>query len=242
MELLDQLLHVWLTTSWYIAGLMAFIVNCAMYLGAAACIQAVSRRLCNKMASPIDASELKPSQIRREIGFGILACAMFALTSLASRALFEHLWPSSLWQFALEMLLFTLFYETYSYFIHRLLHHRWFRAIHGVHHQSRVVTPWSAYSVHPGEALLIGISAPLFMVCYPISLSLVLWFHLAGMLFTMLLHSNVRLDVAGAALFNRYTQAHSAHHQQGHGNFGFVHRFWDQLLHTALPEHTRPRQ
>ena len=138
----------------------------------------------------------------------------------------------------IEVLVFTIFYETYSYFVHRILHTRQFRNPHSVHHYSVRTTPWSAYSVHPVEALLIGMSAPLFMLIFPVHLSVIFAFHILGVTFTMLIHSNLQLNsrIVFSRLFNRYTRYHSAHHSIGNVNFGFVHSLWDSYFKTKFIE------
>lgn len=236
MELLNNLFYLWINSPWYMALLLSLLVNSLVYVVGASVLSRLVAHLTRDTAEFIDDTELAATQVPREVRFGLLACAIFAVTSLASRSLFVEIWPSSLWQCISQMLVFAVFYETYSYFVHRLLHMPWLRRIHGVHHSSRRVTPWSAYSVHPFEALLIGASAPLFMVLWPMSLSVILWYHIAGMLFTMLLHSNIKLAPSwfGAGLINHYTLAHALHHKQGHGNFGFINAWWDRLLRTQV--------
>lgn len=77
----------------------------------------------------------------------------------------------------------------------RLLHLKDFRSVHYIHHRSVPVSPWSEYCVHPMEAAFIGFSAPIFRYLFPMSLGVVLTFHVMGMAFTMLIHQIFRLTV-----------------------------------------------
>src|SRR5690606_31004983 len=117
-----------------------------------------------------DSRPLKKDQKKLEISNGLTACVIFAVGSLVTRELFSSVWPETLIAFVAQVAAFSIFYEVYSYFVHRLLHGRLSVKMHGVHHGSVRVTPWSAYSVHPVEAVFIGLSAPLYMALFPWSL------------------------------------------------------------------------
>jgi len=226
----------WISTDWYIALFMSFIINSTIYVFTANTLSIITRKLssANLVGAYIDTRELKKGQIKNEIYYGIFACFIFSITSLLTRNLFNNIWPETVLSFAAQLIVFSIFYESYSYFVHRLLHIRLFSKAHSVHHSSIRVTPWSAYSVHPIEALFIGASAPLFMLLFPMSLSVILALHIFGMVFTMLIHSNfmVNESIMFSSTINNYTTAHALHHQKGVVNFGFINSFWDKVFKT----------
>jgi len=230
------LFEFWIQTSIYIAFLMSVVSNLAIYFIMAIIIEAIAIKVTKNsdFGQFIDDRPFKKGQKTQEMKYGFIACIIFSLVSLIARELFEGVLPESLFKMCIEILAFTLFYETYSYFVHRLLHTKLLRKAHSVHHQSIRVSPWSAFSVHPIEAFFISMSAPLFMLIFDIHLSIIFAFHILGVLFTMILHSNLKLDERRlfSGFFNRYTNHHSAHHVIGNVNFGFVHQFWDNLLKT----------
>ena len=236
VDLLIFLFDFWINTNWYIALLMSLAANLVVFFVAAFCIEWMTNRWVAEdgLFHFIDNKPLSKNQKRYEIQNGIIACGLFSLVSLLARELFEGIVPQSWQQLFIEVLLFTVFYETYSYFVHRLLHLKPFIQWHGVHHRSHRVTPWSAYSVHPIEALLICLSAPIFMLIFPVHLAVIFAFHIFGVAFTMVLHSNIILDkrIPLSSLFNTYTLRHAAHHHKGNVNFGFVNTFWDKRLKT----------
>lgn len=235
--MLTELFQIWLQSSWPIAWVMSFAANVAVYCAGAWLLTHISHILISRyrVAHWIDGQPVPAQQQRAEVYFGVTACTMFATTSLLTRQWFAAIWPASLLELLSQLLMFTVYYELYSYFVHRLLHLPLLRKIHGVHHRSTTVTPWSAYSVHPIEALLIGLSAPLFMSWWPMSLSLVLAFHMLGMLFTMMLHSNLALNGRGmlVQMVNGYCHSHALHHQRGNVNFGFLNRYLDKIFGTG---------
>lgn len=236
INLVTNLFQFWITTEWYFALIMSFGVNCAIYLLSAFVIHVVSSSLNARksICRYLDENPLKPNQIKTEKLYGIAACFIFALASLFTRLLFKNVWPESLMDFFMQMIVFSIFYEMYSYLIHRLLHLKIFRFVHAVHHRSIRVTPWSAYSVHPVEAFFIGVSAPIFMIIFPMSLSVILGLHILGMVFTMLIHSNLKFYRSAPFLnvFNGYTVGHALHHQKSNVNFGFTSSFLDVVFKT----------
>ena len=233
------LFEFWIDTSWYIALLMSLATNLLVFFVAAYCIEWITNRWISDdgIFHLIDSGPLGKNQKQYEIKNGVISCLLFSLVSLSARELFEGVLPGSLKQLLIEVLAFTIFYETYSYFVHRLLHLKPFTQWHGVHHRSHRVTPWSAYSVHPIEALLICLSAPLFMLIFPVHLAVIFVFHILGVVFTMALHSNIILNkrIPLSSIFNAYTLCHAAHHKKGNVNFGFVNTFWDVRFKTIYP-------
>ena len=236
INFLISIFEFWINTSWYIALLMSLVTNLVVFFIAALCIEWITNRWVSEdgIFHFIDNKQLSNNQKRYEIKNGIIACGLFSLVSLLARELFEGVVPQSWGELLVEVVLFTVFYETYSYFVHRLLHLKPFTQWHGVHHRSHRVTPWSAYSVHPAEALLICLSAPLFMLIFPVHLAVIFVFHIFGVAFTMVLHSNVILNkrIPLSSTFNTYTRGHAAHHHKGNVNFGFVNTFWDRRFKT----------
>jgi len=237
MKLVIDVIEFWTTTHWFIAFAIACLVNIAVYIVTAKCLDSLISYVVSSRAigTFIDDRELKPKQKTIEMRYGIVACCIFALGSIFSRILFEGIWPETFTSLLIQVASFIVFYETYSYFVHRLLHTKRLAQYHSVHHSSVRVTPWSAYSVHPIEAIFIGFSAPVFMLLFPLSLSVALTLHILGMMFTILLHSNYS-HTSSSALIKlpfSYAEYHSKHHLYGGVNFGFTHRFWDWAFKTA---------
>lgn len=236
MAYINEIFHYWIICPWYIAVAMSTTVNILVYVAAAYSLEALTAKLIkNGYGSYIDSRTLNINQKFTEVANGTLTCLIFSFTSLITREFFKHTWPDSLADVFLQIFTFVLFYETYSYFIHRLLHTKFFSSIHYTHHKSIRVTPWSAYSVHPVEAAFIGISVPMFMYFFSLSLSIALTLHVLGMIFTIGLHSNIQVKTNSrltTAIFS-YPNYHATHHLKGKGNFGFVNSFWDKLFKTT---------
>lgn len=235
MKYLDGLFQFWIDAHWFVALAVSSIVNVSIYVITAFTLSVLIRHLVRKgKGGFLDHRPLKNSQLKWEVSFGIVSCLILAVGSLATRELFHKVWPETLLDLVLQTVCFIIYYETYSYFVHLLLHRKPFKKYHAVHHRSVRVTPWSAYSVHPVEAAFIGFSAPLFMLIFPLSLGIALVLHIFGMMFTILLHSNFRIESRSALArwINGYPDYHSKHHIFGVFNFGFVGSAWDRIFQT----------
>lgn len=144
-------------------------------------------------------------------------------------------------QLVLTTLGLLLLNELWFYGCHRLLHTRWlFARVHGVHHRSVEVTPFSSYSFHPVEAFLLG------AWIYPVAFTVPLFLPMLAGLQVLGLANNV-MSHLGYELFPRWlvrvpglkwvnsATFHSMHHATVNGNFGLMLRVWDRLFRTEVP-------
>jgi len=150
-----------------------------------------------------------------------------------------HEWSAhSLWYAPLSALVYLFVQDSWFYWTHRAMHHkRIFRLAHGVHHQSRPPTAWTAMSFHPIEALSGAVVIPVLVFIIPIHitmLALVLTIatimgvtnHMGWEIFPpRLVHSSFGNWVITAS-------HHERHHEEYRCNFGLYFRFWDRLCGT----------
>jgi len=236
MNIINDLIQYWLDATWYIALLLSILVNISIFMITASFLEKIIQVLIYdyNVGSYINNKPLKPNQKKHEIKNGIVACIIFALGSLLIRLLYQEIWPTSFIDLCIQVLVFTVYYESYSYLIHRILHSKYLIKFHAIHHRSLRVTSWTAYSVHPIEAAFIGLSVPLYMFFLPLNLGTSLVFHVFGMMFTIIIHSNYKVHSSNTLLRNisNYPLFHSKHHSSRNVNFGFIHGFWDKLFKT----------
>ena len=151
--------------------------------------------------------------------------------------------PGSLgWPAALAGLLgFLLYNDLWFYGCHRLLHHpRVYRYVHAVHHRSVDVGPFSVYSFHPVEALVIAAAVVPWVLLVPTCLPAI------GIAQGVGLANNV-MSHLGYEFLPRWFNAvppfrwmntstfHNLHHTRVNGNFGLLLRLADRLFGTELP-------
>ncbi len=236
---IDPILAYWLQSKWPIAIVIATVVHLTIYFAGAGMGMLLTMRVWPhfQIGRPLDRQSPRPGQIRAEIRAGIVTCLIFGSVTLSYRALCHGLWPSSWMQALFQFLEFSVFNNCYTYGTHRLLHSPVLIRFHRVHHRSVRVTPWSGYSVHPFEALIIAATLPLFMVFVPIGIGTAFALHALGMLYTTCIHCNYELLPSYPA--NRWLKQliddpafHRIHHVQGSVNFGFPSRILDRVFNT----------
>ncbi len=136
-----------------------------------------------------------------------------------------------------------IFNDAWFYFWHRLLHHpRLFRHVHAVHHKSVDVNPFSSYSFHWFEGLILG------AWILPVALFVPLYLPMLGVMHGIGLANNV-MSHLGYEFLPRWilrvpllrwmntSTFHNLHHTSYRGNYALMFRFWDRLLGTELPDY-----
>ena len=137
-------------------------------------------------------------------------------------------------------------FEVYYWGLHRLMHFRPFYRFHRYHHDSRVTSPLTGYSMSTVESLgwlvgLVGVPLLLALVT-PISLIGLLAYHATYQVSGNIIgHANV--DFFPAAIEGRSnswithpTTYHCLHHARFNNHYGFGSTFMDRLLGTEWPD------
>jgi Delta7-sterol 5-desaturase len=135
------------------------------------------------------------------------------------------------------------FNDLWFYAVHRLLHTRWlFRHVHGVHHKSLDVNPFSSYSFHWFEAVLVtGWVVPM-ALWTPLPMPALMAAQVVGLLnnvgshlgFELLPRWWVRAPLLG---WTNTATFHALHHERFDGNFGLFSRVWDRLFGTEIADY-----
>lgn len=133
--------------------------------------------------------------------------------------------------------------DLWFYTWHRALHHpRLFRWVHRVHHRSIDVNPFTSYSFHAVEALLLGLWIVPATVWLPVPAAALGLLQVIGLLNNVMAHLGYEflprwlLRVPLLRWTNTAT-FHSLHHTRSTGNFGLHTRFWDRLFGTEVPDY-----
>lgn len=130
--------------------------------------------------------------------------------------------------------------DAWFYFWHRLLHHPMlFRHVHAVHHRSVDVNPFSSYSFHWFEGMILGGWVVPVILLVPIYLPMLGVLQVIGLANNVMSHLGYEflprwlLRVPLLRWINTST-FHNLHHTSFNGNYGLMFRFWDRLLGTEL--------
>lgn len=186
------------------------------------------------------------ADFRREIGLSLLTVLIFSLNGFGIHLgiqaglyrvygeIAAHGWA---W-FAASIGLALLAHDTYFYWVHRAMHHRWlYRRVHRLHHRSVTPTPWAAYAFHPAEAVIEAAFLPLFLLAVPMHGLAIALFLVVMIVRNVMGHAGFELHPAGMAR-SRWlgwlttTTHHDMHHARPGGNYGLYFTWWDRLMGT----------
>lgn len=189
----------------------------------------------------LDQRPLRPGQLGREIWSSALTIVIFGIGLLAPWWLLHNGWarlavaPGPA-QVAAEVLVLLAWNEIHFYACHRLLHSQPLRRFHLSHHRSVVTTPWSTYSFHPVEALLLGSVMLPPMLVHDFSATSLALLTLGSIAINALGHSNIDFlpDAGRPRWWTGSARRHHLHHACYRGNYGFMMPWLDRWLGTAL--------
>lgn len=197
----------------------------------------------------INNRDFKKGQLRNEIKWSMFSAAIFAMAATATVILWQkgytkvytELSMSDWWYFPLSLLIYMLLQETYYYWIHRWMHiPRIFRVVHKVHHDSKISSPFTAFSFHPIEALLQAIYIPILLMIIPIHLYVIIVLLTIMSISSVINHLDIEIYPEGSQKnFSKWVIGathHAQHHQRYKYNFGLYFTIWDRLKKTESPE------
>lgn len=132
-------------------------------------------------------------------------------------------------------------YDSFVYWMHRLLHiPLLFKLIHRKHHSSQYPTAWGSHSTHVLEIVLYGQGLVLGLMVFPVHQSMIpvqvgisfiwsIYQHCGFDLFNLRKKSLLGNVILGSAA------DHAWHHVYVNGNYGMFSNFWDYLARTQKP-------
>jgi sterol desaturase/sphingolipid hydroxylase (fatty acid hydroxylase superfamily) len=181
-------------------------------------------------------------QLRREL-IGTLRFLVMAAFAFAALLRIVPIGEDSTRSVITTFLVCWLGFEIYYWGLHRLMHTPTFYRFHRYHHDSKVTSPLTGYSMSSAESAgwllgLVGIPLALGVFFTPISLLGLLAYHalyqIAG---NVIGHANVDFFPEAAARraaswISHPTLYHSLHHARFNNHYSFGSSFMDRLLGT----------
>lgn len=193
----------------------------------------------------------KKGAVLAEIRYSFLAIVATALMSYGTvlavesghtkmyREVAQYGW--GYWFFSLAMLFILI--DAYSYWTHRLMHHRLlFKYFHKVHHHSNRPTPWATFSVNVNEIVVNALFMPLVVLVMPMHVNTSLVFALLSMVKNVMNHLGYEVFPAGAnrGLLLKWLVSptyHEMHHLKFNYNYGAFFTFWDKWMGTEYAKY-----
>ena len=193
----------------------------------------------------ISQRQYEKNQFRKEMKYSVLSSLIFSLFGATALMLWQmgqtrvylEFSEFPLWYVPVSLIIYMLVQETYYYWIHRWMHiPKVFRVVHKVHHDSRVASPFTAFSFHPIEATLQAILLPLMILFIPIHLYVLIFLLVIMSISSVVNHLDIEIYPAKwKSNFSKFVIGathHSLHHTYYKYNFGLYFTFWDVLKKT----------
>ena len=244
LSLLTQVALEW------IAG---FRVDLTRYMVAAPMAWLV---ICVLLAPVLKGRKIRPDsppwrQMINEFFCSVRSVAVFSTVTLATFAMQTAgwLWAESFREaqgfawVAVSFVITVLAHDAWFYWAHRAMHHpALFRVFHRRHHRSHNPTPFTAYSFDVGEAAVMALFSPLWVLLVPVSWPAFGLFMIHQIARNVLGHSGYELFPAnrnGRPVFDWMTTVthHDLHHAQAGYNYGLYFTWWDRWMGTEHPDY-----
>lgn len=173
--------------------------------------------------------------------FGLAGALMLLLWQKGYIKVYEKISDYPVWHLPLSLLLALFAQETYYYWLHRWMHRpNIYRIVHQWHHESKIASPWTAFSFHPIEAFIQAIFLPLLLLVLPMHLYVFVFYLLIMSVSSVVNHLDI--EVYPKWFVNNFlgkwiigATHHSLHHKQFKHNYGLYFTFWDKLAGTESP-------
>lgn len=244
LSVLSQFAENWLT---------GFRVDLTRYMFAAPLAWLV---ICVLLAPALRSRKIRPDrppwrQLVVEFLCSIRSVAVFSTVALGTFAMERAgwLWGADwrahggwVWG-ATSFVLTVIAHDAWFYWAHRIMHRpALFRTFHRRHHRSHNPTPFTAYSFDIGEAAVMALFSPVWVLLVPVSWPAFGLFMLHQIARNVIGHSGYELfpaDRRGRPLFDWMTTVthHDLHHAQAGYNYGLYFTWWDRWMRTEHPEY-----
>ena len=145
--------------------------------------------------------------------------------------------------FLFSIVFMILAHDFYFYWLHRLMHTKYFfKNIHYVHHRGSDTTSAASFCFHPVEAFLNMCAILLQATIFPVHPYAIMAFNVFMMLYNVIGH-------LGYEFFPKFwvnnpltdlfvtTTHHNMHHKKTHGNYGLYFTFWDRIMNTEFSDY-----
>lgn len=200
-------------------------------------------------ARKINQRGYKEGQLKSEMKWSVLSAAIFAVTATITVILWQKGYTKvyseaaeyGWWYLPLSLVIYMVLQETYYYWTHRWMHlPSIYKVVHKVHHDSKISSPFTAFSFHPIEALLQAIFIPILLLLIPIHLYMIIVLLTIMSFSSVINHLDIEIYPSGSVNhFSKWVIGathHSQHHKRFKYNFGLYFTFWDRLKKTESPD------
>lgn len=196
----------------------------------------------------LNTKEYEQGQLRKEIKWSVVTSFIFSIAGTLTVILWQKGYTKvysnmdlyGWWFLPVSLVICMLLHETYYYWIHRWMHiPSVYKIVHQVHHNSKIASPFTAFSFHPVEGLLQAIFLPAILLVLPMHYYVII-VQLTIMTFSSVInHLDIEIYPKESHRFwGKWiigATHHSLHHKQFKYNYGLYFTFWDKIKKTESP-------
>jgi sterol desaturase/sphingolipid hydroxylase (fatty acid hydroxylase superfamily) len=183
----------------------------------------------------------RSAEIRQSLASMFSACLPLTIGLYVQ----EKGWALTPWDFnwwtALPLFLLIMFlYDTWFYFIHRLLHTKWLYPLHALHHKSVAPSVWSTYSEDVLDNFLLQGFTAVIVLIVPFPPAILIGQRVFEHFNGMFGHCGFEYFASSTARYPSpmlCTTFHDQHHSSFRYNYGNYFSFWDRMLGTVSPDY-----
>jgi len=189
-------------------------------------------------------------QLRHEIlytlltvlSFSVFEWLLFLLSANGYTATYINFDEYPILYWLSSILILFCAHDTWFYWSHRLLHlPSVYKLIHHVHHKSRDTTPFTAFSMHPMEALILNFWVLPIAIWVPVHFLTFVTFQFVSLILNLIAHLGVELYpktfLSGWLRFKTTSTHHHLHHNTSRSNYGLYFVWWDRWMKTESKEY-----
>lgn len=222
-------------------GILASVYFLFIYFLMAGIFCAIKLLAAEKYLITINKTRAFPNQTLFEIKNSLVSVLIFGIYACVLVVLLRHNYILVDFNFKTSTLLIDIgillvWNEIHFFLMHSLLHTPFLhKKVHIIHHRSVLTTPFSTYSFHWIEALMLG-SVMIFIVpFYTFQISSLMLFPIVSLFFNTMAHSNIQFFQSSNMrnLFS-FSQRHNYHHTKAKSGKGFISPYLDILFKNQL--------
>jgi sterol desaturase/sphingolipid hydroxylase (fatty acid hydroxylase superfamily) len=133
---------------------------------------------------------------------------------------------------------FFVFEDTWFYWVHRAMHHKWiYKYVHASHHVSVDTSPMTQNAFNFVEGLLLPLGSIIPLFIFPSYGPAYFAFLMFGGTVNMIAHSGYEFYPKWTLFWKTTATHHNMHHQYFDGNYGTHFTFWDRICKTEFADY-----
>lgn len=196
----------------------------------------------------INKKDYKSGQFKKEIKWSLLTSLLFSIFGAITVILWQEGYTRvytqldfyGWWYLPLSLLAFMLLHESYYYWLHRWMHQpAVFKIVHKIHHESKIASPFTAFSFHPLEGLLQAIFLPIMLMILPMHYYVIILQLTIMTLSSVINHLDIEIYPKNSTnILSKWVIGathHALHHQEFKYNYGLYFTIWDKIKKTESP-------